>query len=319
MSGGDRRVGTRALQVGHRSVTSVQEQRRASIHAVDDGLTERVERWRTRGEQVDFRGHRIHVLHRPGSGTPLLLLHGFPSSSYDWRLLLEELPDRAAIAFDFLGFGLSDKPPDHDYTLVWQADLTEAVVERFGGGPVAILAHDIGTSVTTELMARDLRGEGRLEIAEVTMLNGSIVQHVAHPTRAQRLLLSPVGAAVAKRQTEGTFRRGFGSIFSDDHPLGDEEAADQWSLVRYHEGHRIAHRLIQYMHERERLADRWHGAFADWNGPVGLVWGMADPVAHPGMLDTLLELRPGAAATRLDGVGHYPQIEVPGRVSGLVP
>jgi pimeloyl-ACP methyl ester carboxylesterase len=297
----------------------VQQVAAASIRAVHDGLTERVERWRSRGEDFEFRDHRIHTLHRPRTGTPLLLLHGFPSSSYDWRLLLDELPDRAAIAFDFLGFGLSDKPRDHDYTLVWQADLTEAVVERFGGGPVAILAHDIGTSVVTELMARDLRGEGRFEITEVTMLNGSIVQHVAHPTRAQRLLLSPAGAAVAKRQSASTFRRGFGSIFSEANPLGDEEAADQWSLLRYHEGHRIAHRLIQYMRERERLADRWHGAFADWNGPLGLVWGMADPVAHPGMLDTLLELRPAAAATRLDRVGHYPQIEVPRRVAALVP
>ena len=285
----------------------------------DEKVTERVARWRDRGEEIDFRDHQIHALHRPGTGTPLLLLHGFPSSSYDWRPLLDELPDRHAIAFDFLGFGLSDKPSDHDYTLVWQADLTEAVVERFGGGPVAILAHDIGTSVATELMARDLRGEGRFEIAEVTMLNGSIVQHVAHPTRAQRLLLSPAGAAVARATTEGSFRRGFGSIFSEEHPLTDDEAADQWALVSYEDGHRIAHRLIQYMRERERLAARWHGAFADWNGPLGLIWGMDDPVAHPGMLEALLELRPGAAATRLDRVGHYPQIEVPGRVAALVP
>ena len=168
-------------------------------------------------------------------------------------------------------------------------------------------------------MARDLRGEGRIEIAAITMLNGSIVQHVAHPTRAQRLLLSPAGPAVARATTEATFRRGFGSIFSDEHPLTDDEAADQWALVSYRDGHRIAHRLIEYMRERERLADRWHGAFAEWNGPLGLIWGMADPMAHPGMLEALLELRPAAAATRFDKVGHYPQIEVPGRVAALVP
>jgi pimeloyl-ACP methyl ester carboxylesterase len=168
-------------------------------------------------------------------------------------------------------------------------------------------------------MARDLRGEGKIEIAELTMLNGSIVQSLAHPTAAQRLLLSPAGPAAAKLLTETTFRKQFGSIFSPDHPLSDEEAADQWSLLRFNGGHRIGHRLIQYMRERERLADRWHGAFADWQGPLSLVWGMADPVAHPGMLDALLELRLAAAATRLDGIGHYPQIEAPGRVAALVP
>jgi pimeloyl-ACP methyl ester carboxylesterase len=289
---------------------------------MEQGLTERAESWRSRGERFTFRGHEIHALHRPGTGTPLLLLHGFPSSSYDWRDLLDALPDRHAIAFDFLGFGLSDKPPDHDYTLVWQADLTEAVAKHYLGGErpeIALLAHDIGTSVATELMARDLTGEGGLDTSQITMLNGSIVQGLAHTTAAQKVLLSPAGAAAAKLTTETTFRRQFGSIFSPDHPLGDGEAADQWSLLSHHGGHRIAHRLIQYMREREQLAERWHGAFADWRGPLSLVWGMADPVAHPGMLEALLELRPSASATRLDKVGHYPQIEAPGRVAALVP
>jgi pimeloyl-ACP methyl ester carboxylesterase len=288
---------------------------------VHGGLTERTMRWSERGEQIAFRGRAIHALRLPGEGTPLLLLHGFPSSSYDWRLLLDELPGRAAIAFDFLGFGLSDKPRDHDYSLVWQADLAEAVAERFAGARprVAIVAHDIGTSVATELIARDVRGEGRLEIESVTMLNGSIVQHRAHPTLAQRLLLSPLGPLTARLTSERFFRRQLGSIFSPQHPLTDDEAADQWSLLRWNGGHRIGHLLVRYMRERERLADRWHGAFADWPGELSVVWGMADPVAHPGMLDALLELRPGAPAARLDGVGHYPQIEAPGRVAALVP
>src|SRR3954451_9511532 len=96
-----------------------------------EGLAERTESWRERDERFACRGHEIHVVHRHGTGTPLLLLHGFPSSSYDWRELLDELPERHVVAFDFLGFGLSDKPPDHDYTLVWQADLTEAVAKHY--------------------------------------------------------------------------------------------------------------------------------------------------------------------------------------------
>jgi pimeloyl-ACP methyl ester carboxylesterase len=288
----------------------------------ENGLTERVERWRSRGERVAFRGHQIHVLHRPGDGVPLLLLHGFPSSSYDWRTLLDELPGRDVLAFDFLGFGLSDKPRDHDYSLVWQADLAEDLALRYAGAEsprLAVVAHDIGTSVATELMARQIRGENRIDIASIAMLNGSIVQSRAHPTTAQRLLLSPAGPVAALLTSERFFRRQFGSLFSAGHPLTDEEAADQWSLLRRHGGRRIAHKLVRYMRERDRLAGRWHGAFADWPGDLSLVWGMADPVAHPGMLDALLELRPDAPVTRLEGIGHYPQIEAPERVAALVP
>ena len=108
---------------------------------------------------------------KQGEGPLLLLLHGFPSSSYDWRLLLEELPGRNVLAFDFLGFGLSAKPREHDYSLFWQADLTEELVRRHGAGrPVFIVAHDMGTSVANELMARDLEGKLAMELAGIAAL-----------------------------------------------------------------------------------------------------------------------------------------------------
>ena len=97
-------------------------------------LTDRVLAWRERGESVGFRGHSIHAFRQPGEGTLVMLLHGFPSSSYDWRLLLDQNPDLNALAFDFLGFGLSDKPRNTDNSLFWQADLAEEMVRRHGGG-----------------------------------------------------------------------------------------------------------------------------------------------------------------------------------------
>ena len=52
-------------------------------------LTPRVEAWRERGASEDVLGHRIHAFTREGGDPVLLLLHGFPSSSYDWKPLLE--------------------------------------------------------------------------------------------------------------------------------------------------------------------------------------------------------------------------------------
>jgi pimeloyl-ACP methyl ester carboxylesterase len=267
-------------------------------------LTDRVLEWAQPGEYIEFKGHSIFVRRRAGDGPPLLLLHGFPTASYDFRALLELLPGRAAIAFDFLGFGLSDKPRDHDYSLTWQADLA---VHLAPDEPVTIVAHDIGTSVATELMARD----GPMPIDSIVMLNGSILQDVASPTTGQRLLASPAGPLFARLMSERGFRMQFGRIFSDAHPLTAAEAEDQWSLVDHHHGTRVLPRTIAYMDERRRLADRWHGAFRDWDGDLRLVWGMRDPVATPAVLDGLLELRPHAPVTRLDDVGHYPQIEDP--------
>jgi pimeloyl-ACP methyl ester carboxylesterase len=282
-------------------------------------LTERVREWRERGDGEHFRGHRIHVFERDGSGPPLLLLHGFPSSSYDWRALLAEESDRGALAFDFLGFGLSDKPRDHVYTLGWQADLTEELVRRrFGSRPVFIVAHDMGTSVATELFARDLEGRLEIEPAGALLFNGSIVLERASLTPAQRLLRSRVGPLAARLSSERFFRHQFGGLFSEAHPLSAEEAADQWSLLCHNGGRSIGHRLIHYLDERERYANRWHGAVRDWDGQLNLAWGLEDPVATVAVLDALVELRPTVPVERLTGLGHYPQIEDPRAIAAAI-
>ncbi len=74
-------------------------------------LPARVEEWGRRGHPEQFRGRRIHCFHQEGEGPLLLLLHGFPTCSYDWRQLIELLPGRRILAFDFLGFGLSPTSP----------------------------------------------------------------------------------------------------------------------------------------------------------------------------------------------------------------
>jgi pimeloyl-ACP methyl ester carboxylesterase len=279
-------------------------------------LTSRVRAWRDRGREEEFRGRRIHVFGRGGRGPLLVFLHGFPSSSYDWRLLLERVAEPAALVPDFLGFGLSEKPRDHDYTLHWQADLVEELVRRHGQArPVFIVAHDMGTSVATELMARDLEGSLEMEFAGVLLLNGSMVQGAASPTVGQRLLRSPLGPAFSRLSTEGFFRRQFGQIFSPSHPLTDEEAEDQWVLICAGGGRTLNHKTIRYMEERFRHAERWHGAIRDFSKPVSIAWGMLDPVATERVLDALLELRPAAPLSRYDDLGHYPQIEDPGRVA----
>jgi pimeloyl-ACP methyl ester carboxylesterase len=277
-------------------------------------LTERVQRWRKEGATEDVFGRRLFVHRREGTEAPLLLfLHGFPSSSYDWRELLERR-DEATLAFDFLGFGLSEKPRDHLYTLAWQADAAEELVRRAGSPPVFLVGHDMGTSVATELMARDLRGELGINLTGALLFNGSMLLHLAKPTLGQNLLRSRLGPLFARLTSERSFRAQFSRVFSPGHPLSAEEAADQWSLIAHDGGQRIAHRTIHYMAERERFTERWHGALRDWPGSLTLAWGLLDPVARTEVLDGLRALRPGVETIELPDAAHYPQIEQPDRI-----
>jgi len=276
-------------------------------------LTPNVERWRDAGGFEQIAGRRLYVQRRAGDGPLLLFLHGFPSSSYDFRelLALPALRDRAALLLDCLGFGLSDKPAEIEYTLSWQADAAEELVRRAGNPPVYLVAHDMGTSVATELFARELRGEAKLEIAGALLFNGSILLDRASPTTGQKLLRSRLGPLFARLTTERSFRLQFGRIFSAAHPLTRDEAADQWALLAHRGGHRIGHLLVNYMAERERYVERWHGAFRDWPGRLSLTWGLEDPVATTAVLDGLRALRPGVPVRELAGIGHYPQLERP--------
>lgn len=283
-------------------------------------LTDRVQRWSDDGAIEEVLGRKLFVRRRGGGeGTLLLFLHGFPSSSYDWnRLFALRPPGEATLCFDFLGFGLSEKPRDHEYTLAWQADAAEELVRRSGAGRVFVVGHDMGTSVATELMARDLRGELSMEISGALLFNGSMLLHLAKPTVGQRLLRSPLGPLFARLTNERGFRAQFARIFAPDHPLTDEEAADQWSLLVHDGGQRIAHKTIDYMAERERFTERWHGALRDWPGALTLAWGMHDPVARTTVLDGLRELRPGVEAIELPDAGHYPQVEQPELISAAL-
>jgi pimeloyl-ACP methyl ester carboxylesterase len=280
-------------------------------------LTERVQGWRDEGAIEEVLGRKLFVRRRGGGdGVLLLFLHGFPSSSYDWRALLDLRPaGEATLAFDFLGFGLSEKPRDHEYTLAWQADATEELVRRAGSPPVFVVGHDMGTSVATELMARDLRGELGIEMVGALLFNGSMLLHLAKPTLGQNLLRSRLGPVFSRLTNERSFRAQFSRIFSPEHPLSAEEAADQWSLLAHGSGQRVAHLTINYMNERERFTERWHGAIRDWPGALSLAWGMHDPVARTAVLDGLRELRPGVEVTELPDAGHYPQIERPDLIS----
>lgn len=267
--------------------------------------------WRDGGRFVDTRVGSVFVRSAPGDEPTVVLLHGYPSSSYDFRGVVGHLGGRAWLTLDFLGFGLSDKPRPHRYSLFEQANLVEAIVAESVAGPVDMIAHDMGTSVATELLARDLLGLLNFRLRRTVLTNGSVMLDRASLRPSQRILRSRLGALAARSVNRAGFVRGFGKLFGTDHPLDKEEAAAQWALLSHHEGHRIAHLLASYLDERERYASRWHGAVRDWAKPLSFLWALDDPVATTAVLDGLRQLRPSAEVVELRGIGHYPQVEVP--------
>jgi pimeloyl-ACP methyl ester carboxylesterase len=187
-----------------------------------------VQQWRDQGRWLATDAGRVFV--RSGAGSEagkaptVLLLHGFPSSPFDFRGVLPHLRGQAWVTMDFLGYGLSDKPRPHRYSLLEQADLVQTVVAEVVSGPVMVLAHDMGTSVTTELLARDLDGRLPFHMQRAVLRNGSVILERASLRPIQKVLRGPLGPVAARLVNRRGFQRGFGRLFSADHPLSAEEA-----------------------------------------------------------------------------------------------
>lgn len=272
--------------------------------------------WRTRGHDFQFRGRTIRYW-VAGHGAPLLLIHGFPTASWDWNYLWQPLSRQyRVIACDMLGFGDSAKPRRHPYSLIEQADLQQALLDHLNvPRPVHVLAHDYGVSVAQELMAR--HGEGRFKMASCAFLNGGLFPEAHRAIQAQKLLLGRAGWLVSRLFDRGCLDRDFSRIFGPDTRPSESELDDFWSLIAAHRGHRILHRLIHYVPERRLHRERWVQAMQQNHVPMRFISGAADPVSGEHMAERYRELIPHPDVVSIPGIGHYPQTEAPEQVLRL--
>ena len=272
--------------------------------------------WAASGRRFEHRGHSIFV--RSG-GVPeasaVLLIHGFPTASWDWEALWPALAARHRVfALDMIGFGLSAKPKDHDYSILDQADLCESWLLAEGVRSYHVLAHDYGDSVAQELLARAGEPGERPRLLSVAFLNGGLFPEMHRPAFIQRLLLSPLGPLVARLTSRATLAANMRRIFGPG-SQPDESLIDAfWSLIAANDGQAVMHRLIRYMPERRAHRTRWVRALQRAAVPLKLIDGAADPISGAHMVARYRALVPQPDVTVLEGIGHYPQIEAPAAV-----
>ncbi len=283
-------------------------------------LSEAAQRWRARGRIVRVRDLDVFVVseHDAAAGTPLVLLHGFPSSSLDFHRCWDALAEgRRIVALDLPGFGFSSKPVDYGYSLFEQADVVELVLRALGVDRADLLAHDMGTSVATELLARREAGLLRFELERLVLMNGSVHVELAHLTPSQKLLRLPgVGPLVARLSSGVTFRAQLRRILA--RPVAPADLDDMYELLRLGDGRLRLPAIIRYLEERVRFARRWSGALERLDRPALILWGAKDPVAVLAIARQLARETPGATLVTMDDLGHYPQLEDPARVAAEV-
>lgn len=260
-------------------------------------------------------GHADLFVWQAGSGPTVTLLHGYPGSSYDWRHVAQPLSNRyRVIAPDFLGFGASDKPNPHSYSLGEQTDLLEQVWSRLGVSDSAVVAHDYSTSIAQELLRRNRPPR----MTSVTFLNGAVYPALHRPTEGQLALLGPHGDELVPLIDENMWTDALAKTFGPRHPATPQQLRDLWGAFSHNDGQRLAAALLHYVADRAVDGQAWVNAMEACTAPTSFVWGPNDPVSGEHVITEVERHMPDARIVRLPGIGHWSMIEHPEAVTSAL-
>ncbi|MFZ5478900.1 MAG: alpha/beta fold hydrolase [Myxococcota bacterium] len=260
---------------------------------------------------LDVDGGRMHYVDE-GEGPVVVLVHGTPSWSFEWRALVRDLArDHRVIAPDHVGFGLSEKPEDWAYTPAAHAANLGRLLDHLAVGDVTLVVHDLGGPIG---LGWALDHPDR--VARVVVMNTSMWRFEADAERFSRVVAGPIGKylylqrnfsprrivpmAMAVKPSPDVHRHYYEAFPTPETRMGP------WRI-----GCELAGSAAWFdglWARRAALADK----------PALIVWGMADPAFKPHLLSRWQELWPSAPVVKLDGVGHFPQEEAPDRVSSEI-
>jgi len=268
--------------------------------------------WQQLGRYLSAHGQQIFVIDNEHKSNlpPVLLLHGYPRSSWDFSEIYSELSlTRRVVALDFLGYGFSAKPFPHPYSLQQQANIVEAVLTQQQLPACHVITHNYGDAVVQELLARDL-SLPTPSFSSVMFLGSALFHDCETPTLFQRAIASPVGLTLAKLLGRAVLYRSYSRLFSRQNAPNKDALKATHQLISHDKGHRCLPTILQYKKERQANAQRWANALAHSAVPLAALRGKQDPVASPTSLQTLRQLRPQQCfIVEEDAVGHYPHVE----------
>jgi pimeloyl-ACP methyl ester carboxylesterase len=277
--------------------------------------------WRRQAVPVDVGGLAVatYALGPPDAPT-FTFCHGYPSSSLDIAEVADLLGTTwRMVALDLPGFGASDKPAGHPYSIHASADAVEATWLAKATTSTVLVVHDYSVSVGQELLARRAAGDLRVEVTGVVWMNGGLYPDLHRPSPGQQMLLDPDhGAEVAAAVDRQAFLNGIRGTWGTRYPFDEATVDEIYRSMDERGGVRLMHELLHYVADRRRHADRWRQALESTHLPMAFVWGELDPVSGGHVVPRLRERVGHARLVALADVGHWPLLEAPDVVAAVI-
>lgn len=278
-------------------------------------MNEEVLLWKNKGQYFDFKGKEI-FFYQQGTGEDLLILHGYPYGSYEWKPLLKTLSGNFRVTLlDFLGMGFSDKPDNHQYSYSEHCETVNELLIYLKVVNIRILAHDMGASVAQELLALQEEDKLHFKINSCAFINGGLFMDVYQPRIIQRLLSqSPsfIGRFLSKKMSKTAVDRSVKSVFGPHTQPSDEFLNNQWEVMNFKNGKSITYLIGKLVFEKYRFQERWINAMKSTNIDLCYICGPFDPNSGSHMAKRYEEVIPNPVVFLLEPhIGHWPFLEDP--------
>jgi haloalkane dehalogenase len=261
---------------------------------------------------VDLSAGRMSYVDE-GEGETLLLIHGTPTWSFEYRHVIGALSGRyRCIAPDHLGFGRSSRPPAFAYTPEAHAAALQEFVERLALDRITLVVHDFGGPIGLPLAL-----EPNSRVARVVMMNTWAWPIDDDPQMARPARL--IGGALGRflyRYANASLKLIMPSAYGDRRKLTPEIHAQYLEVFEDRDArvlvlHALAKSLLASRAHFQSLLDRIDALN---RLPVMIIWGMKDSAFKPYQLARWRSLVPGASVVEIAGAGHWPHEEEPALV-----
>lgn len=254
---------------------------------------------------IDVDGVRLHYQEK-GSGTPLVLLHGYVSSTYTWREVFLPLSERyRVIALDLKGFGLSAKP-DGDYTRRAQADLLSRFLDEMKIERAILCGSSMGGEVALNAARYHPHQVERLILVDSTGVNVDGGSSVA-PGFASLPVVGPLLMAVALTN-DRLVRQGLSNNYYDQSKVTEESVFVYHRPLKTRDGQRAA-----YLARRQANLRPVEAEIEKIAPPTLILWGAEDRIVPVAAGERLHQLIGGSRLVVFERCGHLPHEEMPER------
>jgi len=268
------------------------------------------------GADVVVDGTRLHVVsHGRPEGLPVLLVHGFPTSSYLWRDVMRDLEhDHRTIAADLIGLGASERPPHRRYDLSSQALLLLALLDELALPQVALVGHGLGGSVAVHLAA--LAPE---RVAALVLVDAPVHADVWPVPPALPMLAPGIGEAyvaglrLAPALARSVLARSLGAGGPAAGSVAPPELGRYLAPLLSATGGRALLRLVRAV-DLAAVEASWRLVRAD-PPPTLVLWGESDRLYSPAYGRRVAGEVPGASWVPVADAGHLLMLERPERVA----